>query len=207
MRCRRCWRRGLSLLCSEPENQRSKSTLAAAAVPGRIGIRFGYDEDLAHLIQGGADVIAVPSRFEPCGPHSALCAALWRAAAGGAHRRAGGHCDRCKRNGSGGRHRHGVPVRASYGPGAGVGTGPDGTALAGQSDVAAAARQRDGKRCRLDAAGAAVCGAVSGRRAGLMPRVSAVIPAGERLIHDRHSRATIIPGRVEKSDSSPAGHA
>ena len=50
-----------------------ESALAAAAVPGRIGIRFGYDEALAHLIQGGADVIAVPSRFEPCGL-TQLCA-------------------------------------------------------------------------------------------------------------------------------------
>jgi starch synthase len=40
---------------------------AAAADPGRIGVRFGYDEDLSHRLQGGGDVILVPSRFEPCG--------------------------------------------------------------------------------------------------------------------------------------------
>ncbi len=34
---------------------------------GRIGVVIGYDEKLAHLIQGGADTILVPSRFEPCG--------------------------------------------------------------------------------------------------------------------------------------------
>ena len=40
---------------------------AAAAHPGRIGCVFGYDESLSHLMQGGADAILVPSRFEPCG--------------------------------------------------------------------------------------------------------------------------------------------
>jgi starch synthase len=46
---------------------------AAALHPGRIACRIGYDEALAHLIQGGADAIVVPSRFEPCGL-TQLCA-------------------------------------------------------------------------------------------------------------------------------------
>ncbi len=40
---------------------------AAARHPGRIGLRIGYDEALSHAMQGGADAILVPSRFEPCG--------------------------------------------------------------------------------------------------------------------------------------------
>ncbi len=40
---------------------------AAARHPGRIGIRIGYDEPLAHRLQAGGDAILVPSRFEPCG--------------------------------------------------------------------------------------------------------------------------------------------
>ncbi|PWS34705.1 glycogen synthase GlgA [Falsiroseomonas bella] len=40
---------------------------AAAAHPGRIGAHVGFDEALARLVYAGADVILVPSRFEPCG--------------------------------------------------------------------------------------------------------------------------------------------
>ncbi|PLK28046.1 glycogen synthase GlgA [Porphyrobacter sp. TH134] len=40
---------------------------AAARHPGRIGVRIGYDESLAHRLQGGGDAILIPSRFEPCG--------------------------------------------------------------------------------------------------------------------------------------------
>jgi starch synthase len=46
---------------------------AAAAAPGRVGVFIGYDEGKAHLVQGGADALLVPSRFEPCGL-TQLCA-------------------------------------------------------------------------------------------------------------------------------------
>jgi starch synthase len=39
----------------------------AARYPDRIGVRIGFDERLAHLIEGGADLFLMPSRFEPCG--------------------------------------------------------------------------------------------------------------------------------------------
>jgi starch synthase len=39
----------------------------AARVPDRIGVRIGFDERIAHLIEGGADVFLMPSRYEPCG--------------------------------------------------------------------------------------------------------------------------------------------
>jgi starch synthase len=39
----------------------------AARYPDRVGTRIGFDERLAHLIEGGADLFLMPSRFEPCG--------------------------------------------------------------------------------------------------------------------------------------------
>ena len=40
---------------------------ATATYSGRVAIVFGYDEALSHLIMAGADIVLVPSRFEPCG--------------------------------------------------------------------------------------------------------------------------------------------
>jgi starch synthase len=42
-------------------------TTLAAEYPDRIGVRIGFDEELAHLIEAGADIFLMPSQFEPCG--------------------------------------------------------------------------------------------------------------------------------------------
>lgn len=37
------------------------------AFPNRVGVFFGFDEELAHWIEAGADLFLMPSRYEPCG--------------------------------------------------------------------------------------------------------------------------------------------
>ncbi|WP_375288073.1 glycogen synthase GlgA [Sphingomonas sp.] len=57
----------LALLGSGDHALEQAFLAAADRHPGRIGVRIGYDEPLSHLLQGGADAILIPSRFEPCG--------------------------------------------------------------------------------------------------------------------------------------------
>jgi starch synthase len=35
--------------------------------PGRIAVRIGFDNPLAHRIEAGCDMFLMPSRYEPCG--------------------------------------------------------------------------------------------------------------------------------------------
>jgi len=57
----------LALLGSgDPPLERQLSQLAVA-MPDSVSISFGYDDALSHRIIAGADVVAVPSRYEPCG--------------------------------------------------------------------------------------------------------------------------------------------
>jgi starch synthase len=62
-----------ALLGSGDSDLQDRYQAVAKANVGRIAVRIGYDEALAHLIQAGADALAVPSRFEPCGL-TQLCA-------------------------------------------------------------------------------------------------------------------------------------
>jgi len=39
----------------------------AAEFPGRIAVRVGFDNGLAHRIEAGADMFLMPSQYEPCG--------------------------------------------------------------------------------------------------------------------------------------------
>jgi starch synthase len=57
----------LALLGSGDPALEAAFRTAALRHPGRIGVKIGYDEKLSHRMQGGADAILIPSRFEPCG--------------------------------------------------------------------------------------------------------------------------------------------
>jgi starch synthase len=63
----------MTLLGSGEPDLQARCSVAARSHPDQIGVVIGYDEDLAHLIQAGADALLVPSRFEPCGL-TQLCA-------------------------------------------------------------------------------------------------------------------------------------
>ena len=61
------FRSRLAVLGTGDQALEGRYRAAAARHPGRIGVAIGYDEKLSHLLQGGADAILIPSRFEPCG--------------------------------------------------------------------------------------------------------------------------------------------
>jgi starch synthase len=39
----------------------------SARYPSRVGVHIGFSEPLAHLVEAGADMFLMPSKFEPCG--------------------------------------------------------------------------------------------------------------------------------------------
>jgi starch synthase len=62
-------RRGLRLIVmGEGDGELVDGVRALAAeAPERVAVRIGYDVPTAHALLAGADMILVPSRFEPCG--------------------------------------------------------------------------------------------------------------------------------------------
>ena len=55
------------LLGSGQTQYEQKLLRLARQNPQRVMVEIGYDEPLAHLIEAGADIFLMPSRFEPCG--------------------------------------------------------------------------------------------------------------------------------------------
>jgi len=55
------------LLGSGNKSFEQQLSLFAETYPDKIAVTIGYDEALAHLLEAGADIFLMPSRFEPCG--------------------------------------------------------------------------------------------------------------------------------------------
>lgn len=55
------------LLGSGDAQMEAAFRVAAAENPAQVAVKIGYDEQFSHQIMAAADVIMVPSRFEPCG--------------------------------------------------------------------------------------------------------------------------------------------
>ena len=56
----------IALGSGESDSERFLQALRDYA-PSRVGVYIGYNESLAHLIEAGADMFLMPSKFEPCG--------------------------------------------------------------------------------------------------------------------------------------------
>lgn len=63
------FRRDIQLVVLGTGDKAIEAQLAAAADRHgqALGVHIGYDEELAHHIEAGADLFLMPSRFEPCG--------------------------------------------------------------------------------------------------------------------------------------------
>jgi starch synthase len=57
----------LAILGTGERRYEAELLAAAERHAGLVGVVIGFDEDLAHLIEAGADLFLMPSRFEPCG--------------------------------------------------------------------------------------------------------------------------------------------
>jgi len=57
----------LVMLGSGERRLEQQLRLAAQQHPTQLSVHIGYDEQLAHRIEAGADALLMPSRYEPCG--------------------------------------------------------------------------------------------------------------------------------------------
>jgi starch synthase len=57
----------LVILGTGEEKYHDLLTKEAEKYPGQLGVKIAFDNGLAHLIEAGADMFLMPSRYEPCG--------------------------------------------------------------------------------------------------------------------------------------------
>jgi starch synthase len=57
----------IAILGSGERELEQALTMLAERHPGQLSVTIGYDEGQAHLMEAGADLFLMPSRYEPCG--------------------------------------------------------------------------------------------------------------------------------------------
>ena len=57
----------LVVLGTGDEEYRKGLQEASRRHPDRVGVKIGFDEKIAHLIEAGSDMFLMPSKYEPCG--------------------------------------------------------------------------------------------------------------------------------------------
>lgn len=57
----------LAILGTGDQELEGRFLNAQARYPQQIGVSIGFDEGLAHRVEAGADMVVMPSRYEPCG--------------------------------------------------------------------------------------------------------------------------------------------
>lgn len=57
----------MAVLGSGDHDLEQQLLVTQAQYPNRIGLHIGFNEGLAHRIEAGADILLMPSRYEPCG--------------------------------------------------------------------------------------------------------------------------------------------
>ncbi len=62
-------KRGIQMIILGTGEEKYQNALKELATqyPEQLAVHFKFDEKVAHLIEGGADMFLMPSRFEPCG--------------------------------------------------------------------------------------------------------------------------------------------
>lgn len=58
---------GFVLLGSGEQRYQDLFHQVSQKFPNKVGIRIAYDNRLAHMIEAGADIFLMPSKYEPCG--------------------------------------------------------------------------------------------------------------------------------------------
>ena len=114
----------------------------ASSFPGRASFHRGYDEPLAHLIEGGADAFLMPSLYEPSGLNQMYSLAYGTAPI---VRRTGGLADTVSHYDPGHRRGNRLRLRSLLRRRADVGDGSGPAHLPGQGCLEANATQRNGR--------------------------------------------------------------